>query len=111
MSGLSFAADTCRHPLTPFAQSGHLKCDNLKNGYIAPSQPHVNRLRSNFTRWYSVALGKLRNCENPLSVESKMADDAKIFTIRTTISLEQLKLETSNLECASTTRSTFKGMH
>jgi len=63
------------------------RCDN-----IAVTQPDVDRLRLNFTRWYSVAPGKLRNCENPLTVESKMADDAQIFNIRTPISLERLKL-------------------
>jgi len=39
-----------------------------------------------------------------------MADDAQSFNIRTPISPEQLKLETSNLVCASTTRSKFDGM-
>jgi len=39
-----------------------------------------------------------------------MADDAQIFNIRTPISLERLKLETSNLVCASITRSKFDGM-
>jgi len=34
-----------------------------------------------------------------------MADDAQIFNIRTSISPKRLKLETSNLVCASTTRS------
>jgi len=68
-----------------------------KNGYIDLSQPHVDRLHSKFTRWYSVAQEKLRNCENPLRVESKMADDAQICNIRTPISLERLKLEPSNL--------------
>jgi len=48
----------------------------LKNGYIALTQPHVDRLRSNITRWYSVAPNKLRNSENPLRVKCKMADDA-----------------------------------
>jgi len=43
-------------------------------------------------------------------VESNVADDAQIFNIRTPISLEQLKLETSNLVCVSTTRSNFEGM-
>jgi len=39
-----------------------------------------------------------------------MADDAQIFNIRTPISMEQLKLETSNLVYASTTRSNFDGI-
>jgi len=39
-----------------------------------------------------------------------MADDAQIFNIPTPISLERLKLEISNLVCASTTRSNFNGM-
>jgi len=39
-----------------------------------------------------------------------MADDAQIFNIRTPISLERLKLDTSNLECALTTRSNFDGV-
>jgi len=39
-----------------------------------------------------------------------MVDDAKIFNTWTQISLEHLKLETSNLVCASTTRSNFDGM-
>jgi len=57
-----------------------------------------------------VAPGKLQNCQNPLWVESKMADDAQMFNIRTPISLERLKLETSNLVCARTTISSFDGM-
>jgi len=40
---------------------------------------------------------KASECQNPLRVESKMADDAQIFNIRTPISLKQLKLENSNL--------------
>jgi len=36
-----------------------------------------------------------------------MADAAHMFNIRTLISLQQLKLETSNLVCASTTMSNF----
>jgi len=39
-----------------------------------------------------------------------MADDAQIFNIPTPISLERLKLETSNLVCESTTRCKFDGM-
>jgi len=57
-----------------------------------------------------VVPGKLSNCENPLRLESKMADDAQIFHIRTPIFLEQLKLETSNLVCALTTRSNLGGL-
>jgi len=91
-----------------FAQLGPLKCDDWKNGYIALAQPPVDRLHSNFTRWYSVVPGKLRNCEKPLRVKFKMADDAPIFNIRTPISLERLKLD---LVCASTTSSNFNGMH
>jgi len=49
-----------------------------KNGYIDLTQPHVDRLRSNFTKWYCLAPGQLRNCENLLWVEFKMADDAQI---------------------------------
>jgi len=45
------------------------------------------RLCSDFTRWYSVAPGKLRSCENPPKVESNMADDAQIFNIRSYIDL------------------------
>jgi len=45
---------------------------------------------------------KLRNCENPLRVESKIADDAQSFNIRAPIFFERLKLETSNLVCAAT---------
>jgi len=73
----------------PFAQSGPLKGDNWKNGYSALSQPHMDRLSSYFTKWYSVALGKLRNCENPLRVESKMADDVQIFNIRTPVNISR----------------------
>jgi len=57
-----------------------------------------------------VAPEKLRNCQNPLRVISKMAKDAQIFNIRTPISLERLKLETSNLVFASTTRSEFEAL-
>jgi len=39
-----------------------------------------------------------------------MVDDAQIFNIRTPISLEWLKLETSSLVCVSTTRSKFDSM-
>jgi len=39
-----------------------------------------------------------------------MADDAQIFNIRAPISLERLKLETSNFVYASTTRSKFDSM-
>jgi len=39
-----------------------------------------------------------------------MANDAQIFNIRTPISLERLKLETSNVVCASTTKSKFDGI-
>jgi len=46
----------------------------------------------------------------PTKVKSKMADDAQIFNIRTPISMERLKLDTSNLVCASTARSNFDGM-
>jgi len=60
--------------------------------------------------WYSLAPRKRWNCENPLTVESKVADDAQIFNIRTLISLERLKLETSNLVCALTTRCNLDGM-
>jgi len=86
------------------------KCDNWKNSYIALTQPQVDRLRPYFTRWYSVAPRKLQNYENPLWVKSKMADNVQICNIRTPISLQQLKLETSSLVCALTTRSNFHGM-
>jgi len=43
-------------------------------------------------------------------VECKMADDAQIFNVWATIYLERLKLDTSNLVCASTTRSSFDGV-
>jgi len=56
-----------------------LKCDNWKNAYIALTQLHMDSLHSNFTKRYSVAPGKLWNCENPLKVESKMADNANIL--------------------------------
>jgi len=49
----------------------------------------------------------MQNCQNPLRVKSKMADDAPIFNIQPSISFERLKLETSNLVCESTTRSNF----
>jgi len=84
-----------------------VKCD--KNGYTALTQPHVNRLRSDFTRWYFVAPGKMRNCQKTLGVESNMADDAQIFNTRNPISFWRQKLETSNLVCAPTTMS-FVGM-
>jgi len=49
------------------------------------------------------------NCQNPLRIESNMADDAKSFNTRAPISLERQKLETSNLVGAPTT-SSFDGM-
>jgi len=49
----------------PLAQLGTLKCNNWKNGYVALTQPHVDRLRSNFARWYSVAPWRLQNCQKP----------------------------------------------
>jgi len=81
----------------PLSQLGPQKYDNWKNGYIVLTQPHVDRLRSDFVRWYSVATWKLQNCENPLRVESKMADDAQIFNMQIPMSLERLKLQASNL--------------
>jgi len=60
---------------------GVFKERQLENGYIALTQLHVDRLRPNFTRWYSVAARKRRNFENPLRVESKMANDAHVFNI------------------------------
>jgi len=39
-----------------------------------------------------------------------MADDAQICNIRFPISLKRLNLETSNLVCASTSRSDFDSM-
>jgi len=39
-----------------------------------------------------------------------MADDAQIFNIRAPISLERLKLETSNLVCTLAIRSNFDDM-
>jgi len=39
----------------------------------------MNRLRSDFTGWYSVALWKMGNCQNSCRVKSKMEDDAQIF--------------------------------
>jgi len=68
-----------------------------KNDYIVVTQPHVDRLRSNFTRWYSVAPWKLRNCQNPLKFEFQMMNDAQIVNIQTPISLERLKLQGANL--------------
>jgi len=47
---------------------------------------------------------------SPQKVESNMADDALIFNLRTSISLERLKLETSNLVCALTTIRKFNGI-
>jgi len=107
----------CRRPRAARAPNSesHLpnwasKVDNWKNGYIAVTQPHVHRLRLNFTRWYPVDPEKLRNCQNPLRVESKMANDAQIFNVWTPISLKRLQLQTSNLVCASTTKSNIDGM-
>jgi len=54
MSGLLPAADHIQLGTpNPFVQLGPLKCDNWKNGYIAVTQPHVDRLHSNITKWYS----------------------------------------------------------
>jgi len=64
-----------------------------KNGYVTLTQPPVDRLRSNFIKWYSVAPGKMRNCQNPRRIESKMADDTHIFNTRPPISFERLKVE------------------
>jgi len=100
MSGHSSAANL----VCPF---GVPEVRQLQNSCIALSQPHEDRLRSNFTKWYSAAPEKLQNREKPLRVESKMADDAQIFNIWTPMSLERLKQETSNLVHASTTRSKF----
>jgi len=67
MSELSSAADPVQLG-TPNSEI-HLPSWGLesatigKNGYIALTQPHVDRLRSNFTRWYSVAPWKLRICQ------------------------------------------------
>jgi len=41
--------------LRSICPNGTLECDNWKNGYIALTQPHVEGLRSNLTRCYSVA--------------------------------------------------------
>jgi len=110
MSGLSSEAKYVQLGLPTLRSICPSKVRQLKkNGCIALTQPHVDRLRSNFIRWYSVAPGKLWNCQNSLRVEFKMADDAHIFNIRTPIFMEHLKLETSHLVCASTTRSNFDG--
>jgi len=73
MSGLSSATDSLQlgpPTLRSICQMEPPKCDNWENGYI------------------TVTPRKLRNCQNSLRVESKMVDDAKIFTIQTPISLE-----------------------
>jgi len=93
-----------------FAQRKPLKGNNLENGYITLTQPHVDRLWSNLTRWYSVAPWKMQNYQNSPTVESKMADGSQIFNIWAHISLEWLKLDTSNFVCASTMRSTYDSM-
>jgi len=46
----------------------------------------IIRLHLNFTRWYSVAPWKLQNCQNPLRIESKMADAASNVLIHTYLS-------------------------
>jgi len=33
-------------------------------------------------KWYCIAPEKMQNCQNPLKVESKMTEEAKIFNIR-----------------------------
>jgi len=107
----------CSRPRAAWDPISEIHCPNwgpkvrqFKKGYIALTQPHVDRLRSNFTRWYPAAAWKMRNCQNLASVESKMADDVQIFNIWTPISLKRLNLEISNLVCASTTMSSFHGM-
>jgi len=35
--------------IDPVAQLGPLKCNNWKNGYFSLTQPHVDRVHSNFT--------------------------------------------------------------
>jgi len=111
-SGLPFSVDPFHLLQTPYRQGPD---SEIRLPYWGPesatlTQPHVDRLRSSFTRWYSVAPGKLRKCQNPLRIEFKMADDAQILNILTPISLERLKLETSNLVCASTTKGNFECM-
>jgi len=107
MSGLSPAADLM-HPALPTLR------------FICPiGESKVRQLEKQLHRSNSAARGqiafkyrkcgwRLRNCQKPLKVKSKMADDAQIFfNKRVPISFERLKLETSNSVCASTTRSDF----
>jgi len=57
MSGLSSATDPVQlgpSTLISICPIGALKVRQLKNGYIAVTQPHLDGLRSNFTRRYSV---------------------------------------------------------
>jgi len=123
MSGLSSVADLVqlRPPtLRSICPVGPLKCtDSAARGQIA-------------FKFHKIVLRRSRNAVKlsiTLRVESEMADSAQIFNIPTPISLERLKLETSNLVFAplklrrygaiqicllllllSTTRSNFDGM-
>jgi len=60
---LSSAADRVQlgpPSLRSIVSIGVPKCDNWKNGYISLTQPHVNRLRSNFadgSLWHHESCG------------------------------------------------------
>jgi len=58
MSGLSSAIDPVYlgpPTLRYICLIGAPKVQQLGNSYIALTQPHVDRLHSDFTRWYSMA--------------------------------------------------------
>jgi len=71
MSGLSSVADVV-HKEPPTLRKICLKIApkvRQLEKQLHRSQAHVDRLCLNFTRWYYVAPGKMRNCQNPLRAE------------------------------------------
>jgi len=97
----------CRIPRAARAPNSKI---HLPNWALKVRQLEKRLHRSNSAARFQTA-SKLRqlNYQNALTcrVESKMADDAQNVNIRAPISFERLKLETSNLVCATPTGSTF----
>jgi len=98
MSALSSATDPVQlgpsSSWDPFAKFGPIKCDNWKNGYIALTQLHVDRLHSNFT----IGSKKAAKLSKPTKGQIQDCGRHQIFNIQTMTSMERLKLETSNLQ-------------
>jgi len=106
-------SDVCRRPRASRPPSPRSICP-IGASKVRQLEKRLHRFNSSTREQISqdVLCGSRKAAElsNPLRVESKMANDAQIFNIRTQISLKRLKLETSNLVCASTTSSNFDGM-